>query len=361
MASLILDRCHEERPRLIAGPVELKTLPDKNAMREMSKTMMKAVKAVVGQPLALTEIERPVPGPEQVLIRVAAAGVNRPDLIQRAGKYPPPPGAPETLGLEVSGWIDSLGSGVTQWKPGDKVVALIPGGGYAEYALAHAGSCLPLPAPLSFNEAAGLPETVLTVWNNVFEIGRLAKGESLLVHGGASGIGTTAIQMAKAWGARVYATAGTDEKCRLCESLGATKAINYKTGDFEAVMRDEGGVDVILDMVGQPYFDKNLTILKDLGRLCYIAFLQGSKVEGDLSRLMMKRLTVTGSTLRIRTDAYKANLCEGVKTHVWPMIGAGVFKPIVSGVYPIAEADAAHAAMDAADHWGKIILEVARS
>jgi putative PIG3 family NAD(P)H quinone oxidoreductase len=327
----------------------------------MSKAMMKAVKAVAGQPLTLAEIERPVPGAEQVVIRVAAAGVNRPDLIQRAGKYPPPPGAPETLGLEVAGWIDGVGANVTQWKPGDKVVALVPGGGYAEYALAHAGSCLPLPAPLSFTEAAGLPETVLTVWNNVFEMGRLAKGESLLIHGGASGIGTTAIQMAKAWGATVYATAGTDEKCRLCESLGATKAINYKTEDFEAVMRDAGGVDVILDMVGKPYFDKNLTILKDLGRLCYIAFLQGSKVEGDLSRLMMKRLTVTGSTLRIRTDAYKAKLADGVKAHVWPMIASGAFRPIISHVFPLAEADAAHAAMDAADHSGKIILEVAKS
>jgi NADPH2:quinone reductase len=330
-------------------------------MREMSKAMMKAVKSVVGQPLVLAEIERPIPGPEQVLIRVAAAGVNRPDLIQRAGKYPPPPGAPETLGLEVAGWIDSVGANVSQWRPGDKVVALVPGGGYAEYAVAHGGSCLPVPAPLSFNEAAGLPETVLTVWNNVFEMGRLAKGESLLIHGGASGIGTTAIQMAKAWGATVYATAGTDEKCRLCEKLGATRAINYRTEDFEAVLREAGGVDVILDMVGKPYFDKNLTILKDLGRLCYIAFLHGSKVEGDLSRLMMKRLTVTGSTLRIRTDAYKAKLAEGVKTHVWPMIASGAFKPIVSGVYPLAEADAAHAAMDAADHSGKIILEIATS
>jgi NADPH:quinone reductase len=295
-----------------------------------------------------------------VLIRVAAAGVNRPDLIQRAGKYPPPPGAPETLGLEVAGWIDALGDGVTSWSRGDRVVALLPGGGYAQYAIADAGSVLPVPAPLSFNEAAGLPETVLTVWNNVFEMGRLQPGETFLVHGGASGIGTTAIQLAAAWGAKVYATAGTDEKCRFCEQLGATKAINYKTEDFEAVMRAEGGVDVILDMVGAPYFDKNLTILKDLGRLCYIAFLQGAKVEGDLTRLMLKRLTITGSTLRIRTNAYKAKLAEGVRTHVWPMITAGTFRPQVSGVFPLSEADSAHAAMDSADHTGKIILEVAK-
>lgn len=219
---------------------------------------------------------------------------------------------------------------------------------------------MPIPAPLGFVEAAGLPETVLTVWNNVFEMGKLKPGESLLIHGGASGIGTTAIQMAKAWGATVYATAGTDEKCRLCESLGATRGINYKTEDFEAVLRDAGGVDVILDMVGKPYFDKNLTILKDLGRLCYIAFLQGSKVEGDLLRLMMKRITVTGSTLRIRTDDYKAMLAKGVVENVWPMIRDGRFKPQVTAVFTLAEADAAHAKMDASDHAGKIILQVAQ-
>jgi len=325
----------------------------------MSKAIMQAVKSVVGQPLILAEIEKPSPGPHQILIRVGAAGVNRPDLIQRAGRYPPPPGAPETLGLEVAGTIEAVGADVRQWKPGDKVCALLPGGGYAEYALAHAGSAMPIPEPLSMAEAAGLPETVLTVWNNVFEIGRLKAGETFLVHGGASGIGTTAIQMAAAWGAKVYATAGTDEKCRLCEKLGAVKAINYKTEDFEAVMRAEGGADVILDMVGAPYFDKNLTILKDLGRLCYIAFLQGSKVEGDLTRLMLKRLTVTGSTLRIRTDGYKAKLAEGVVTHVWPMIKQGRFRPLIDRVFPLTEADAAHARMDSGDHAGKIILQVA--
>lgn len=325
----------------------------------MSKAVMQAVISTLGQPLRLGEIARPSPGPGQVLIRVAAAGVNRPDLIQRAGKYPPPPGAPETLGLEVSGWIDSVGADVSGWKPGDAVIALVPGGGYAEFAVAHAGSVMPVPAPLSLVEAAGLPETVLTVWNNAFDICRLQPGEAFLVHGGASGIGTTAIQMAAAWGAKVYATAGTDEKCRLCEKLGAARAINYRTGDFEAVVRDEGGVDVILDMVGRPYFEKNMSILKDLGRLAYIAFLQGSKVEGDLSRLMMKRLTVTGSTLRIRTDAYKARLAEAVTTHVWPMIARGAFRPLVDQVFPLAEADAAHARMESGEHAGKIILSVA--
>lgn len=327
----------------------------------MSKATMKAIKSVIGEPLVLADIEKPAPGPEQVLIRVAAAGVNRPDLIQRAGRYPPPPGAPETLGLEVSGWVDAVGPGVTRWKAGDKVIALVPGGGYAQYAIAHQGSAMPVPAPLTFNEAAGLPETVLTVWNNVFDIVKLQPGESFLVHGGASGIGTTAIQMAKAWGATVYATAGTDDKCRLCEKLGAKRAINYKEEDFEAILRDAGGVDVILDMVGRPYFEKNLTILKDLGRLSYIAFLQGSKVEGDLSRLMMKRITITGSTLRIRTDAYKQKLADSVVKHVWPMIASGAFRPLIDKVFPLAEADAAHAWLDSGVGAGKVILEVAKS
>lgn len=324
----------------------------------MSKPMMKAVKSVVGQPLVLHEIEKPSPGPGQVLIKVHAAGVNRPDLVQRAGKYPPPPGAPDTLGLEVAGVIEATGPDVTRWKGGEKVCALVPGGGYAEYAIAHEGSAMPLPEPLSFVEAAGLPETMLTVWNNVFYMSRLQPGEAFLVHGGASGIGTTAIQLASAWGATVYATAGTDEKCRLCESLGAKQAINYRTDDFETVLRDAGGVDVILDMVGKPYFEKNLTILKDLGRLSYIAFLQGSRIEGDFTRLMLKRISVSGSTLRIRTDAHKGMLAAEVVKHAWPWIAQGKFKPLVSGVFPLAEAEAAHAKMESADHAGKIILQI---
>lgn len=324
----------------------------------MSNLMMTAVKSVVGEKLTLHEIGKPSPGPAQVLIKVHAAGVNRPDLIQRAGRYPPPPGAPETLGLEVAGEIEAVGEGVTRWKAGDKVCALVPGGGYAEYVLAHEGSTMPLPAPLTFVEAAGLPETVLTVWNNVFHMSQLKPGEAFLVHGGGSGIGTTAIQLATAWGATVYATAGTEEKCRLCESLGAKRAINYKTEDFETIVRDAGGVDVVLDMVGKPYFEKNLTILNDLGRLSYIAFLQGSRIEGDLTRLMLKRISVSGSTLRIRTDAHKAMLAEGVVKNVWPWIAAGKFRPQVSGIFPLAEADAAHAKMETADHAGKIILQV---
>jgi NADPH2:quinone reductase len=324
----------------------------------MSNLTMNAVKSVVGEKLTLHEIEKPSPGPAQVLIRVHAAGVNRPDLIQRAGKYPPPPGAPTTMGLEVAGVIEAVGEGVTRWKSGDSVCALVPGGGYAEYALAHEGSAMPLPESLSFVEAAGLPETVLTVWNNVFHMAQLKPGEAFLVHGGASGIGTTAIQLATNWGATVYATAGTEEKRQLCETLGAKRAINYRTEDFETILRDEGGVDVILDMVGKPYFEKNLTVLKDLGRLTYIAFLQGSRIEGDFTRLMLKRISISGSTLRIRTDAHKAMLAAAVVENVWPWIADGRFRPQVSAVFPLAEAEAAHAKMETSDHAGKIILQV---
>ena len=326
----------------------------------MSKPMMKAIAAPAGAPLELVEIERPVPGPDQVLIRVAAAGVNRPDLIQRAGKYPPPPGAPDTLGLEVSGWIEATGPGAEAWTPGSEVVALLPGGGYAQYALAHKGSVLKTPPGLSLTEAAGLPETVFTVWNNVFDICRLQPKERFLVHGGASGIGTTAIQIAKAWGATVFATAGTDTKVRQCEELGATRGINYRDEDFAAILKEDGGVDVILDMVGAPYFAKNLSILNDQGRLCYIAYLHGSKIkEADIGRIMLKRLTITGSTLRIRSDDYKARLAREVETHVWPMIAAGTFQPTIDAVFPLADAEAAHARLDAGGHVGKVILSVA--
>jgi putative PIG3 family NAD(P)H quinone oxidoreductase len=321
--------------------------------------MMKAIRSLPGEPLAIAALPVPEPGPEQVRIRVKAAGVNRPDLIQRSGRYPPPPGAPDTLGLEVSGWIDATGPGADRWAAGTPVCALIPGGGYAEYALAHQGSVMPAPQPLTLIEAAGLPETVLTVWNNAFDTCRLSPGETFLVHGGASGIGTTAIQIAAAWGARVFATAGSDEKCRLCESLGAERGVNYRSEDFEEILRAAGGVDVILDMVGAPYFDKNLNILRDLGRLSYIAFLHGSKVEGDLLRIMMKRLTITGSTLRIRTDAHKERLARAVTEHVWPMIAAGRFRPHVEAVFPLEAAEEAHQRMDSADHAGKILLEIA--
>ncbi|MBI1188798.1 MAG: zinc-binding dehydrogenase [Alphaproteobacteria bacterium] len=317
---------------------------------------MRAVAHAPGAPLTLTELPRPAPGGGEILIRVRAAGVNRPDLIQRAGLYPPPPGAPDTLGLEVAGEVAAIGAGVARWKPGDRVCALLGGGGYAEYAMAHEGSVLPMPQTLSFTEAAALPETVFTVWANVFESGALKSGEAFLVHGGASGIGTTAIQMAHAAGATVYATAGDAEKTALCERLGARRAINYKTEDFEAVLKEAGGVDVILDMVGAPYLQKNLNILNDRGRLVYIAFLQGSKGEVDLMRIMLKRLAITGSTLRARPLAEKARLAREVEAHVWPWIAEGKLKPAIDSTFPLVDAEAAHARMQAGTHAGKIVL-----
>ncbi|TPW08093.1 MAG: quinone oxidoreductase putative PIG3 [Alphaproteobacteria bacterium] len=264
---------------------------------------MRAVIHALGEPLRVGELATPVPGQHEILIKVAAAGVNRPDLMQRAGLYPPPPGAPATMGLEAAGTVAAAGSAVTRWREGDEVTALLGGGGYAEYALVDEGSALRIPKGLSMEEAAGLPETVFTVWANVFESGALKPGETFLVHGGASGIGTTAIQMAKAHGARVFATAGDGEKVALCERLGAERGINYKTEDFESVLRGAGGVDVILDMVAGPYTQKNLDILNDGGRCVLIAFLQGPTVpQLNLMRILLKRLTLTGSTLRSRPD-----------------------------------------------------------
>lgn len=319
---------------------------------------MRAVASAPGAPLSTHSIAVPKPGPDQVLIKVEAAGVNRPDLIQRAGLYPPPPGAPDTLGLEAAGTVAALGPGVTGWSIGDPVTALLPGGGYAEYAVADAGSCLPVPAGLSMVEAAGLPETVLTVWANVFERGALKPGETLLVHGGASGIGTTAIQMAVAHGARVFATAGDEEKCALCRELGAAKGINYRTEDFSDVLKAAGGADVVLDMVGGPYIQKNLDLLRDDGRCVQIAYLQGPVAELNLMRLMMKRLTLTGSTLRARPVAEKARLAAAVRATVWPWIEAGRVRPIVDSTFPLEDAEAAHARMTASAHAGKIILTV---
>jgi putative PIG3 family NAD(P)H quinone oxidoreductase len=308
------------------------------------------------QPLTLAVVARPEPGPGEVLIRVAAAGVNRPDLTQRAGFYPPPPGAPETLGLEVSGVIESVGPGVTRWHEGDEVCALLPGGGYATYAIAHEGSVLPVPNGVSLIEAAGLPETVFTVWANVFENGTLKPGETFLVHGGASGIGTTAIQMAKAHGARVFATAGDAEKVKLCEKLGATRGINYRTEDFETVLRDEGGADVVLDMVGGPYVAKNLNLLKEHGRCLMIAFLKGPQAELNLMRLMLKRLTLTGSTLRSRSNEEKARIAREVERVVWPWIEVGKVKPIIDSTFPLGEAEQAHARLQGGAHAGKVLL-----
>lgn len=308
------------------------------------------------QPLTLAVVARPEPGRGEVLIRVAAAGVNRPDLMQRAGLYPPPPGAPETLGLEVSGVIESVGPGVTRWHEGDEVCALLAGGGYATYAIAQEGSVLRVPKGVSLVNAAALPETVFTVWANVFESAALKPKETFLVHGGASGIGTTAIQMAKAHGARVFATAGDDAKVKLCERLGADRGINYRTEDFENVLDGEGGADVVLDMVGGPYVQKNLNLLKQNGRCVMIAFLQGPHADVNLMRLMLKRLTLTGSTLRSRSAEEKARLAAEVERNVWPWIEAGKLKPVIDSTFPLAEAEQAHERLKGGAHAGKILL-----
>jgi NADPH2:quinone reductase len=308
------------------------------------------------KPLSLVTDDVPHAGPHEILIRVEAAGVNRPDLQQRAGHYPPPPGASPILGLEAAGEIVELGSGVTRWHVGDKVTALLAGGGYAEYAVAHEGSALPIPAGLSMAEAAALPETVMTVWANVFQTGALKQSETLLVHGGASGIGTTAIQMAKTYGARVIATAGDAAKVKLCEKLGAERCINYRTEDFEMIVRDLGGADVVLDMVGGPYIQKNLDVLNDHGRLVMIAFLQGPTAQLNLMRLMLKRLTITGATLRSRSVEEKARIAAEVERNVWPWIASGRVKPVIDSTFTLNEAEQAHARLQSGSHAGKIVL-----
>ncbi len=314
-----------------------------------------------GTPLSLAVVARPEPGPGEILIKVAAAGINRPDLMQRAGLYQPPPGAPETLGLEAAGEVEEVGAGVTRWKRGDQVTALLAGGGYATYALADQGSVLPAPAGLSTIEAAALPETVFTVWANVFEAGALKPGETLLVHGGASGIGTIAIQMAKAHGARVFATAGDAAKCAVCAKLGADRAINYRSEDFEAIVGDLGGADVVLDMVGGPYLQKNLNLLNNQGRCVMIAFLQGPRAEVNLIALMLKRLTLTGSTLRARSKQEKARIAREVERVVWPWIETGKVRPLIDSTFPLADAEAAHARLQSGAHAGKIVLVIGQS
>ena len=316
-----------------------------------------------GGPEVLQPISRPVPQPRagEVLIEVAAAGVNRPDCLQRAGHYNPPPGASDLPGLEVAGTVVRTASDVTQWKVGDRVCALAPGGGYAQYCLTPAGQCLPIPAGLDMVEAASLPETFFTVWINVFERARLRPGETLLVQGGSSGIGVTAIQLASALGHRVFATAGSAEKCAACERLGAERAINYRTGDFvEAVRQSTGGkgVDVILDMVGGDYVPRELKALADDGRLSLIAFLGGTKTTLDLTDILMRRLTITGSTLRPRTIEYKIRIAHSLRERVWPLIEAGRIKPVIYRTFPLEQAAQAHALMESSVHMGKIVLEV---
>ena len=301
----------------------------------------------------------PVPGPGQVLVKVAAAGVNRPDVLQRTGGYPPPPGAPETPGLEIAGEVVGLGAGVKRYEAGDRVCALVPGGGYAEFAVVHEDNVLPVPPGLSMVEAAAIPETFFTVWTNVFQRGALKEGETLLVHGGSSGIGTTAIMLAKALGSRVVVTAGSDEKCRACRDLGADLAINYKTQDFVAAMADAGiEADVILDMVGADYVARNFKVAALHGRIVNIAFQKGSKVEVDLLPIMLKRLTLTGSTLRPRTIAEKAVIARELELVVWPLFATEKVKPQIYRTFPLNDAAKAHALMESGEHTGKIVLVV---
>jgi putative PIG3 family NAD(P)H quinone oxidoreductase len=316
-----------------------------------------------GEPDVLVPVERPMPVPAagEVLIKVAAAGVNRPDVMQRRGRYPPPPGAPDIPGLEVAGTIDAVGSNVDELKTGDTVCALVAGGGYAEYCVAPAPQCLPAPRGLDLVSAAAIPETFFTVWTNVFERGRLRAGESILVHGGSSGIGTTAIQLARAHGARVFATAGSPEKCAACERLGAERAINYRDADFlEAVRAATGGkgVDVVLDMVGAEYFARNIDALAVEGRLVEIATLRGAKAELTIPTIMQRRLTITGSTLRPRSVAEKGAIARALHAHVWPLLESGAVKPIVYKTFPLTHAADAHRVMEAGEHIGKLVLVV---
>jgi putative PIG3 family NAD(P)H quinone oxidoreductase len=301
----------------------------------------------------------PQPAPGHLLVRVAAAGVNRPDVVQRQGLYPPPPGASPIPGLEVAGEVVAVGEGVARYRPGDRVCALVAGGGYAEYCAAPAPQCLPVPGKLDLIHAAALPETFFTVWTNVFDRGRLQRGETFLVHGGSSGIGTTAIQLAHAFGARVIATAGSDEKCEACRKLGADIAVNYRTEDFaaKAMAATEGkGADVILDMVGGDYIPKNLSCLAMDGRLVQIAFLKGSKAEINLAPIMMKRQTLTGSTLRPRSVAQKGEIAQSLREKVWPLLESGKIAPVIYKTFPLAQAAEAHRLMESSAHVGKIVL-----
>ena len=318
------------------------------------------VKGGKGPPEALeiVRIPRPEPGPGQILIAVQAAGVNRPDVLQRLGFYPPPAGAPDTMGLEVAGEVAAVGQDAPRWKTGDQVTALLPGGGYAEYAVVDARHALPAPRGLSLVEAASLPETVFTVWANLFDIGQLKPGESCLIHGATSGIGVTAVQMAKAAGARVITTGRGAGKADQARKLGADVAIDSSSQDWQAEVQAAGGADVILDMVGGAYTPKNIDVARPGGRIVQIALLGGVKAEVDLGLIMRKRLVLTGSTLRPRQPEEKARLARGVEETVWPWIEAGKVKPIIDSTFPLAEAGKAHARIDAPDHLGKIVLVV---
>ncbi|WP_120503999.1 NAD(P)H-quinone oxidoreductase [Sulfitobacter mediterraneus] len=326
----------------------------------MPETMRAIEITQPGGPDVLQPTERPMPqaGPGQVVLKVAFAGVNRPDALQRAGMYAPPPTASDLPGLEASGEVVALGAGVSDLRIGDQVCALLPGGGYAEYVATPAAHCLPVPKGMGMKEAACLPETFFTVWSNVFMRGGLKAGERFLVHGGSSGIGTTAIQLAHVKGARVFATAGTDAKCAACAELGAEAAINYRDMDFVDVMQAEGGADLILDMVGGGYIPRNLKALAEDGRLVQIAFLQGPKAEVNFATLMTRRLTMTGSTLRPQSDLAKARIAQELRREVWPLLESGQVAPVMDSSYTLDQASEAHARMETSGHIGKIVLSV---
>lgn len=327
----------------------------------MGDAAMKAVEITqAGGPEVLSLTDRPLPEPchGEVRIKVAYAGVNRPDALQRAGMYNPPKGASDLPGLEASGEVSALGAGVTDLSIGDKVCALLPGGGYAEHVCTPAAHCLPVPDGLSLKQAACLPETFFTVWSNVFMRGGLEAGERFLVHGGSSGIGTTAIQLANAFGARVFTTAGSDAKCAACVDLGAEVAMNYREVDFVDVMKEQGGADLILDMVGGDYLPRNVRALADDGRLVQIAFLQGPKIELNFAHLMMRRLTITGSTLRPQSDLAKAEIARQLREQVWPLLASGRVAPVMDQEFALADAAHAHTRMESSQHIGKIVLKV---
>ncbi|WP_295452190.1 NAD(P)H-quinone oxidoreductase [uncultured Pseudophaeobacter sp.] len=327
----------------------------------MIRTMRAIEITEPGGPNVLQMTSRPVPAPgyQDVLIQVAYAGVNRPDVLQRAGAYAPPPTASDLPGLEASGVIAGIGPGVSGWNLGDEVCALLPGGGYAEYVTTPAAHCLPIPKGMDLKQAACLPETYFTVFSNVFIRGQLVAGERFLVHGGSSGIGTTAIQLANAFGARVFATAGSATKCEVCLSLGAEQAINYRESDFVAILKAEGGANLILDMVGGDYLPRNISALADDGRLVQIAFLQGPEVKLNFAQIMMRRLTVTGSTLRPQSSLAKARIASDLREAVWPLLEAGQIAPVIDSEFDLAEAIEAHERMVGGSHIGKIVLAVA--
>lgn len=324
--------------------------------------MMKAVIAVKGEPLKLADVPRPQIGPDEVLVKVAAAGLNRADIVQRAGHYPPPPGASEIMGLECSGTVAAVGKDVARWKEGDRVCGLLAGGGYAEYCAVHEGALLPVPANLTLLQAAALPEAMMTVYANIFMRCAFKSGEAVLIHGGTSGIGSMAIQMVKSAGAgTIWTTAGSAEKCKAAETLGAGHAINYRTEDFETVVRAGGGADVILDMVGGDYVQKNISAARLNGRICNIAYMKSPKVELNLTPLMLKRLVLTGTTLRSRTNQEKSEIREAIEVRFWPLVASGEIRPVIDKAFDADEAEAAQALLSKGGHIGKIILDMTAS